>query len=581
MTQQPPPRSAVARAAEARRQAARAAAANATARRAEVRARARADFAKSQAAPSVARSTGSIAIGTLVSKITGFLKMVMLAALIGFGMTYDSYVLADTLPNKLTELLLSGVLTSVAVPVLVRAQQEDSDGGKEYTQRLLTAAIVWMGIATVAATAASPLLATLYVDSSNGTSNPALVTAFGYLLLPEIFFYAMTALISAILNAKNIFRPTAWAPVWNNVIVIITGVVYLLEPGQISLNPVDMGEAKLLTLGIGTTLGIVAQVMAMFPALRRSGFRFRWRWGVDPRLKEFGELALWVLGYVAASQVGILVIDRVATSAADGTVSIYNTTWLLVQLPYGVIGFSLLTAILPRMSRNAANGNMQALVDDLSFGNRISTVILGPISGLMTILGPQIGLALFSVGQAGSDATRLGLTLTASAFGLLPFTITLVQTRVFYAMKDARTPTLMMLVMIVVRIPLAYLCPVVLGPNEVVYGLAFVNSFSFLAGALAGQFWLRRALGNLGNGPVLATIGKTMVASAWGVAATLLVIKLLHAIVPGANRVAMAWPTLVLGVLVGGAVTLAAMWIMRVPELKPALNKITRLVRRG
>jgi putative peptidoglycan lipid II flippase len=504
----------------------------------------------------------------------------MLAALLGFDTAFDSYSLADTLPNKLTELLLSGVLTAVAVPVLVRARQEDADGGVEYTQRLMTMAFVWMGVATVAATAAAPLLTDLYVDSSTGNADPALVTAFGYLLLPEIFFYAMTALIAAILNAKSIFKPTAWAPVWNNVIVIVTGLVFVIEPGEITLNPVRMSDPKLLTLGIGTTLGIVAQVLAMLPALHRSGFRFRWRWGVDPRLKEFGELALWVLGYVAATQVGILVIDRVATSAAPGTVSIYNTTWLLVQLPYGVIGFALLTAILPRMSKNAGEGNLGALIDDMSFGNRMSTVMLGPISGLMTILGPQIGVALFSLGQSDSEATRLGLTLTASAFGLLPFTITLVQTRVFYAMKDARTPTLMMVVMVAVRIPLAYLTPVVLPPGQVVYGLAFANSISFAAGAIVGQFWLRRVLGNLRTGPVLATIGKTVVASAWGAAATLLVIKVLHALFSGAGRVALAWPTLVVGTLVGGAVTFGTMALLRVPELKPALDRVLRAVKR-
>lgn len=529
----------------------------------------------------MARNSGSIAIATLVSKITGFLKMILLAALLGFGTRFDSYSLADTLPNKLTELLLSGVLTAVAVPVLVRARQEDADDGMEYTQRLMTTAVVWMGAATVLATAAAPLLTDLYVDSSTGRASPALVTAFGYLLLPEIFFYAMTALISAILNAKSIFKPTAWAPVLNNVIVLVTGLLYLVEPGEITLNPVRMSDPKLLTLGIGTTLGIVAQVAAMLPALRRSGFRWRWRWGVDARLKEFGELALWVLGYVAATQIGILVIDRVATAAAQGTVSIYNMAWLLVQLPYGVIGFALLTAILPRMSKNAGEGNVTALVDDLSFGNRMSTVMLGPISGLMTILGPQIGLALFSLGQPGADdATRLGLTLTASAFGLLPFSITLVQTRVFYAMKDARTPTLMMLLMVVVRIPLAYLCPVLLPPGQVVYGLAFTNAISFVVGAVAGQYWLRRSLGNLGNGPVLVTIGKTIVASAWGGAATLLVIKLLHALFSGASRVALAWPVLILGTAVGGVVTVGAMMLLRVPELKPAIDRVSRLIRR-
>ena len=575
------PRSAAARAAEARRQAARAAASRAADRRTAIKARARADFAEANAAPSIARSSVSMMIPTLISRMTGFARQLLLAAVLGLsaGSIFDSYNIANTLPTKINELLIGGVLTSVAVPVLVRAHKEDADGGQEYTQRLITMAIAWMGIATLICTAGAPLLTKLFVDSSTGQSNPTLVTAFNYLLLPEIFFYALSALVSSILNAKNVFKPTVWAPVVNNVIVILTGLFYLAVPGQISLNPVRMGNAKLLVLGVGTTLGIVAQAVVMVPALYRSGFRFKWRWGIDSRLKDFGELALWVLGYVGISQIGLLVLDRVSTAAAPGTVSIYQNTWLLVQLPYGVIGFSLLTAIMPRMSRNAADGNNQAVIDDLSFGNRMSTVLLGPISGLMTILGPQIGLALFSI-KGGADATRLGLTLTASAFGLLPYTITLVQTRVFYAMKDARTPTLIMLAMVVARIPLSYLCPVILDPAEVVYGLAAVNSLCYVVGAVAGQIWLRRKLGALNNWPVLVTIGKTVVASAWGAAATLAVIKLLHALAPGASRTAMSWPALILGSAVGLVATLGLMHLLRVSELKPAVNRIRRLLGR-
>ncbi len=517
---------------------------------------------------------------TLISRITGFLRQLVLVWILGFGSVFYSYNIANTLPTKINEFLIGGVLTSVAVPVLVRAQKEDRDGGQEYTQRLMTMAIAWMGLATVVLTLGAPVLTKIFVDASTGRADPSLVTAFNYLLLPEMLFYAMIALTSAILNAKNVFKPTVWAPVLNNVIVIVTGLLYLAVPGKISVNPVEMGNAKLLVLGVGTTLGIVLQAVVMVPALYRSGFRFRWRWGWDRRLSEFGGLALWVLGYVGISQVALLVVDRVSTAAAPGTVSIYANSWLLVQLPYGVIGFSLLTAILPRMSRNAADGNNSAVIDDLSFGNRMSTVMLGPISGLMTILGPQIGLALFTIGKGSDDANRLGLTLTATAFGLLPYTITLVQTRVFYAMKDARTPTLIMLTMVVVRIPLSYLCPVLLPPEQVVYGLAFVNAFGYVVGAVAGQIWLRRRLGHLNNGPVLLTIGKTVIASAWGAAATLAVIKLLHALAPGASRAAMAWPTLILGTLVGGVVILGTMHLLRVRELTPAIQRIARFVRR-
>ncbi|MFD1050561.1 lipid II flippase MurJ, partial [Kibdelosporangium lantanae] len=202
----------------------------------------------------------------------------------------------------------------------------------------------------------APLFTRLYVDDSTGRANADLATAFAYLLLPEILFYGLFALLTAILNAKHIFGPTAWAPVVNNVVVILTIGLYWVLPGDIA-DPVRITDPKILVLGIGTTLGIVVQSVMLLPALRRTGFRFRWNWGFDARLKEFGGLALWVLGYVAISQIALIIQNRVLTAAATGGVAIYSNAWLLFQLPYGVIGVSLLTAIMPRLSRAAADGD--------------------------------------------------------------------------------------------------------------------------------------------------------------------------------------------------------------------------------
>jgi len=200
----------------------------------------------------------------------------------------------------------------------------------------------------------------------------------------------------AILQAKHIFGPTAWAPVANNVIVVLTLGVYAIMPGEISLNPVRMGDAKLLTLGIGVTLGIAVQAFILLPALRRIGFRFRWNWGLDARLREFGGLAMWLLTYTMISQLGMIFTTRVLTAGATGGMSIYSNAWLLFQLPYGVIGVSLLTAIMPRLSRAAADGDTHKLIGDLSLGSRLCTVMLVPISAMLTICGPAIGIALFA-----------------------------------------------------------------------------------------------------------------------------------------------------------------------------------------
>lgn len=523
-----------------------------------------------------------MAIATLVSRITGFLWKIQLAWVAGLTVVNDSFTVANTLPNIVYELLLGGVLASVVVPLLVRAQ-DDPDGGREYTNRLLTVGMTMLAAGTVVAVALAPLFTRLYMDDSTGQANSELATAFAYLLLPEIVFYGLFALLSAVLQAKHVFGPTAWAPVINNVVIMLTIGAYAVVPGEISLNPVRMGDTKLLVLGIGVTLGIAVQALVLLPALRRTGFRFRWTWGLDSRLREFGGLALWILGYVGISQIGMVITTRVLTAGASGGASIYSNAWLLFQLPYGVIGVSLLTAIMPRLSRAAADGDTGKLIDDLSLGSRLSTVMLVPISAILTIAGSATGVALFSHGNAGvADAERLGTALAFSAFGILPYALVMLQLRVFYAMKDARTPTLIMVVMTAVKIPLMYLAAARLNPEDVVIGVMLVNALSFVVGAVLGQMWLWVRLGRLQSMRVVKVIFQTVVAGALGVAAAVGATYLLHAVVSdGVGPKITAWLDLITQGLVTTVVAFGLLAVFRVPELQPAVARITRLVRRG
>ncbi|GLY67517.1 lipid II flippase MurJ [Amycolatopsis taiwanensis] len=525
--------------------------------------------------PSLAKSSSLMAIASLVSRITGFFWKIMLVWAVGTGVVNDSFNIANTMPNIFFELLFGGVLSSVVVPLLVRSQ-DDPDRGQAYTQRMLTVGLTILAAGTVVAVLAAPALTSLYVEEGT-QANSELTTAFARLLLPEIFFYGVFALLSAVLNAKHIFGPTAWAPVMNNVVVIVTLALFMVLPGEISLDPVRMGDAKVLVLGIGVTLGIVVQAVLLVPPLLRSGFRFRWRWGIDSRMKEFGGIALWILGYVAVSQIGVTINTRVLTLGDPGGVTIYSNAWLLFQLPYGVIGVSLLTAIMPRLSRNAADGDIRKVVADLSYASRISTVMLVPIAAVMSVIGQQIGVALFSGGaNSAAEASRLGEALAVSAFGLLPYALVMLQLRVFYAMKDARTPTLIMVVMTVVKIPLLYLCPVLLDGKQVVLGAMMVNSLTFVVGAMMGQVWLWVSLGNLRSKRVLGVILFTVVASVLGVLAAWLVGK----IVPDFGPRISAWIKLILQGLVGLGVSFGVLAALKVEELAPATKRFTRLVKR-
>ncbi|WP_232251142.1 murein biosynthesis integral membrane protein MurJ [Actinoalloteichus sp. GBA129-24] len=537
------------------------------------------DEPQKKAGKSLLKASGTMAIATLISRITGFLWKAMLAWVVGLGLINDSFTVANNLPTIITELLLGGVLTSIVVPVLVRAQKEDSDGGLAYTQRLVTLATVILGVGTLLSVIAAPLLTAVYVSGGETQANRALVTAFAYLLLPQILFYGLSALLMAILQSKQVFGPPAWAPVVNNVVIIGTILVYWMLPGDIVVNPVRMTDAHLLVLGIGVTLGVVAQAAILIPALRRSGFRPAWRWGWDSRLSEFGGLAAWVIGYALVGMLGVIALTRVAT-AYEGSLAIYQNAWLLLQLPYGVIGFSIMTAVLPRMSRAAADEDYDRLKADLSLGARLCTLILLPMSVLMTVFGTQIGISLFSLGEGAGGAGRLGQALVVSAFGLLPYAITMLQLRVFYAMKDSRTPTLILAIMTAIKVPLLYLCPVLLDDEQVVLGITFVNSFTFVIGWVIGEIWLRSRIGKLGNRALWITLGKAAMASIWGGGAALLAAQGVGALMPQADGAGTAWVQLIAGSVLCLIVTVGFMLLLKVRELDPLMTRVRRMAGR-
>ena len=517
-----------------------------------------------------------MALATAVSRVSGLGAKVVLVAVLGLGVVNDSYTVANTLPTVVNELLLGGVLTSIAVPLLVRAQQDGARQGEAYAQWMITMGVVLLSAATVLAVAAAPLLTQLYLGSDT-RANSELTTAFAYLLLPGIIFYGLSALLAAVLNVREIFGTPAWAPVANNLVVIATVAVYALVPGEISTDPVRMGEPKLLVLGVGTALGIALQSSIMVLSLRRSGFRFRWNWGWDRRLSEFGGLAFWVVLYTVISQVGMVVITRVSGQGTAGSVSTFNYAWLLSQVPYGVLGVSLLTALMPRISRSAAAGNSGEFVADLSLGVRMSAVMLLPVSALMVVAGGSIGVALFSVGAGGVEAAdRLGVTLGVLALGIVPFAITMLQLRAFYAMKDASTPTWINVVMVLFRSVLCYVFLETLEPERLVVGVALAMSLSFVVGAIVGQIWLHLRVGRLGSRQIAGGILRSLAASVVGCGCAMAVVAWLRPVLGAMGPVAGAWLTVAVSTVIVLVVSFGLLALFRAPELAPALARIRR-----
>ncbi|TQN40732.1 putative peptidoglycan lipid II flippase [Blastococcus colisei] len=535
------------------------------------------------AAGGILRAAGTMAVATLVSRITGLLRTMVLVAALGVNLVGDAYNTANTLPNIVYELLLGGVLASVVVPLLVHAQERDRDGGTAYAQRLSTLAISGLVVVTALAVLAAPLLTRLYGIVDN-PQQVELANWLARILLIEIVFYGIGALAQAILNSRGVFGPPAWAPVLNNVVVIATGLLFLAASGPGALTPVTITPGQVWLLGIGTTLGIAVQALVLLPLLRGVGVPLRPRWGLrNTGLREAGTLGLWVIAYSAVSAIGVAVAMRIANEAGRegglGSLAFANAS-LLFQMPYGIIGVALLTALLPRMSRAAARHDSPAVIEDLSLGTRLSAVGLLPVTALLAVLGAPLGVLAFARGNTTAEqAEGIGTALAIGAFGLLPMAVTLLQLRVFYAMKDARTPTFIQLGMVAVRVPLLLLVPAVVEPEDVVAGLMLVTSITYVAGWVIGDVALRRRLGGLRTratfGPLLRVTAVSVVAGAVG----LLVRNVTDDLVgtsPGGSLV-----TVLVGTVVIGGVALAGLVIARVPEIREPLAALRERKGRG
>ena len=441
----------------------------------------------------VSRSWG-MALATLVSRVTGFARIVLLAAILGAALS-SAFSVANQLPNLVAALVLEATFTAIFVPVLARAEKDDADGGTAFVRRLVTLATTVLLGTTLLSVAAAPLLVRLMLGRSPQVNEP-LTIAFAYLLLPQVIFYGLSSVFMAILNTRNVFGPPAWAPVVNNVVAIGTLGAYLAAPGQLSVDPVQMGNAKLLVLGIGTTLGVFAQTAVLLVAIRRRRISLRPLWGIDDRLKQFGAMAAAMVLYVLISQIGLIVTNQIASTAAASGPAIYNYTWLVLMLPYGMIGVTVLTVVMPRLSRNAAADDTDAVLADLSLATRLTMITLIPTVAFMTVGGSAMGSALFAYGHFGDvDAGHLGAAIAMSAFTLLPYAVVLLQLRVFYARQQPWIPIAIIVVITVVKIAGSLVAPHLTDNPDLVAGyLGLANGLGFVAGAIAGYYLLRNAL---------------------------------------------------------------------------------------
>lgn len=459
-------------------------------------------------AASLLQSSALMAAGTLVSRLTGFLRQMVIVAGLGAASLGQTYAVAYQLPAMIYFLTVGGGLNSVFVPQLVRAMKEDKDGGVAYANRLLTLTMVALGSLVALSMLAAPVLIRMLSPSiADDPPSNEVAVAFARYCLPTIFFMGVHVVVGQILNARGKFGAMMWTPVLNNIVVIATFGLFIWVFGTFSASQMGVTtitDEGIRLLGIGTLLGLTVQALAMFPYLRASGFRFRprfdWR---GHGLGKAAKLAKWTVLFVLANQAGNIVVTQLATAAgteadnmnAPGASYVgYTSAQLIWNMPQAIITVSVMAALLPRLSRSAHDGDPGAVRDDLSQGLRTSAVAIVPLAFGFVALGVPLCTLLF--GTSGiATAQNMGYILMAFGLGLIPFSVQYVVLRGFYAYEDTRTPFYNTVIVAAVNAAASALCYFVLPTRWIVAGMAASYGLAYAAGV--GLAWkrLRNRLG--------------------------------------------------------------------------------------
>jgi putative peptidoglycan lipid II flippase len=550
-------------------------------------------------------SSAVMAAGTLVSRFSGYLRSLLLAAALGNLLHADLFTIGNTVPNMLYILLAGGVFNAVLVPQLVRAMTSDPDGGEAYTNRVITLVALFLGAVSVALVVAAPWVMDVFLSS--GYDRPELadqresIIAFARFCLPQVFFYGMFALVGQILNARRRFGPMMWAPIANNLVSIAVLVAYLVHYGPVGR--ADLSSAyssgQEAWLGLGATAGIAIQLLVLLPFLRAAGVHFRPRF--DFRGTGLGHtlrLGMWTVLFVVVNQVAYAIVVRLAsggTAQALGTggseteatgYTVYAQTFLIVMVPHSVITVSLATAMLPLLSSHGNAGDLHALGTSLARVLRTALAVVVPFAVLLPVVAPDLAAILWNWGAASSTYTLYILSLSLFGAGVVFFTVHYLVLRGFYALERTRTVFVIQCAVAATNVVAAVVLVAMTDAVHTAPALVAAYIASYVVGSVLSYVVLRRTLAADGadRGDALATaelvrfVVRIAVATgiatfaAWGVAMLL----------PGhddpSHLLALLRLVLVAGADVLVFVVLAR--LMRLTEVTEVIDTVTRRLRR-
>lgn len=533
----------------------------------------------------VLANSAVMAAGTVVSRLSGFVRSTLLAAALGAKLHADLFNIANTIPNMLYILLAGGVVNAVLVPQLVRAIKDDPDRGDAYTNRIITLAGLFLGVVTILLVVAAPWVIQLFLtDELNAAEYAAQresIVDFARYCLPQVFFYGMYVLIGQVLNARGRFGPMMWAPIANNVISIAVLVVYLVVfgPAQDVFGP--YGANQELLLGLGSTLGIAAQFAILVPYLRATGFHYRPRFDfLHTGLGHTFRLGVWTVLFVVVNQVAYTVVVRLASggtaSSTDGTgYSIYSQTFLIMMVPHAVITVSLATAILPRLAARAAEHDDAGLATSLGDTLRSALALILPFALLLPCVALGVSRLIWGYGAAADDYADYAPSLALFGGGLVFFTVHYLVLRGFYALEQTRTVFWIQCAVAGTNIVAALVLVASTDAAGTAPALVLAYTCSYVVGALLSYSLLSRRLGGLPTRGLWRFLARLAVAAVLAAAAAAGTAYLVHDLI-GVARLWAALVSVVVTGLAGGLVLLGTARTMRLDEITTIADTIAR-----
>jgi putative peptidoglycan lipid II flippase len=455
-------------------------------------------------------------VATAVSRATGFVRVIVVAAAMGTTFLANTYQTANTAPNLIFELAAAGVLTSVFVPTFVdHLMKGRSEEGWDAANAMASVGfVVLIALGLGVALGAVPVmhLLTLGVDDPHLRSEEiALGARFLRLFAPQIVFYGMGMIFTAALHAHRRFALPAVAPIFNNVVVIGVYLAYALSRGDRPPTVEGITSGEVLILGVGTTLGVVAMTLSLLPSISKIGWRMRFTWNPrHPAVARGARLGVWALGYAGGYQAGLIVVLALA-NRIEGGVAAYQWAYTFFYLPHALFGVPIFAVLFTAMSEKAAVDDVGGIAEKLRDGLGMQSFLLIPIAAGLFVLGGPLSVLVLNHGAMGTEGAELvGSVLAMFALGLPAYSAFLVLTRAFYAVGETRVPALMNALAVGIASASGMTLFFILDDRWKVPGLAVGHTIGFTVGLVLLARSLTTRLGGFGSTRLMATITRSL-----------------------------------------------------------------------